>query len=342
MNGFTDYEKRQVIPHAERIVKELRYISTYDEEFIKAISGTGTDSTLKVRKKFEIWLRILDNILKSPINEPRAFPKQLKEQLFETNPICAICKQPILDIDDAEVDHIHCYSKGGATIPSNARLTHRFCNRQKGASEPAVITQIIPSQPILQNQEQNIKELQYVAQPLDNVNHPSIDRIQQPLPISHTSIKELQTQGSKNVQPSRKLFKAKITRTYGAVSRKHYYFPMLEYLFQHGPIKKNKQAYKIIEDQFKDEFTDIDTNNLEQDPSIRWKKNLDWAKHDLRDNGLLRNDIPSVWESTDAGKEFYLIVKDNPDRIETKKEGTRDIITFDNRDIRDIINFDKK
>ena len=41
-------------------------------------------------------------------------------------------KQSIHNIDDSEVDHIEHYWKGGKTVPENARLTHRYCNRQRG------------------------------------------------------------------------------------------------------------------------------------------------------------------------------------------------------------------
>ena len=37
----------------------------------------------------------------------------------------------ILDIDDAEVDHIVPFSQGGKTDISNAQLLHRHCNREK-------------------------------------------------------------------------------------------------------------------------------------------------------------------------------------------------------------------
>jgi hypothetical protein len=35
-------------------------------------------------------------------------------------------------VDDTEVDHIEHYWRGGKTIPENARLTHRYCNRVRG------------------------------------------------------------------------------------------------------------------------------------------------------------------------------------------------------------------
>ncbi|HET6494136.1 MAG TPA: HNH endonuclease [Thermoleophilia bacterium] len=39
-----------------------------------------------------------------------------------------MCGQQISDVDDAAVDHIEQYWRGGQTIPDNARLAHRHCN----------------------------------------------------------------------------------------------------------------------------------------------------------------------------------------------------------------------
>jgi len=138
MNGFTDYEKSQVIPYADSIREELFFLMAHEQKFIDAISGTGTDSTDKVRTKFRIWSDSLENLLGSPRHEPRGFTRELKRQLFQTNPVCAICNQNIVDLDDAEVDHIEFYWRGGATIPSNARLTHRYCNRKRGGGDMTI------------------------------------------------------------------------------------------------------------------------------------------------------------------------------------------------------------
>ena len=58
--------------------------------------------------------------------------RELKEKLFKENPTCKECSQRINNVDDSEVDHIQCYWKGNKTIPENAQLTHRYCNRKKG------------------------------------------------------------------------------------------------------------------------------------------------------------------------------------------------------------------
>lgn len=60
--------------------------------------------------------------------EARCFSLKLKEDLYRNDSTCAICNQKIQNIDDAAIDHIEQYWKGGKTIPENARLTHRYYN----------------------------------------------------------------------------------------------------------------------------------------------------------------------------------------------------------------------
>jgi 5-methylcytosine-specific restriction endonuclease McrA len=74
-------------------------------------------------------LRILD----ATDVEPRFFSYELRRQLFETSPVCGICSNQIHSFDDATVDHIYPWSKGGKTSPENAQLAHRLCNARKSA-----------------------------------------------------------------------------------------------------------------------------------------------------------------------------------------------------------------
>jgi 5-methylcytosine-specific restriction endonuclease McrA len=71
---------------------------------------------------------MVEGTLREHRPQPRCFSRTLKNALFEANPTCTICGQNIAEIDDAAVDHIEQYWRGGKTIPENARLTHRHCN----------------------------------------------------------------------------------------------------------------------------------------------------------------------------------------------------------------------
>jgi len=129
--GFTMYDENQIIPNSDAIREELLWMMTHKEDFINAISGSGTDSKEKTLTRFDKWLSALKEIVGIPVTEPRTFSYQYKKQLWESNSTCARCGQRIQIIDDAEVDHVEQYWRGGKTIPSNARLTHRYCNRSR-------------------------------------------------------------------------------------------------------------------------------------------------------------------------------------------------------------------
>jgi hypothetical protein len=132
MHGFTPlyYEKRNIIPYADVIREELLWLMTNDEDFIRSITLT-TDKKEHVQIHFRKWLDSLEKIVGNNRAEPRTFTLNFKRQLYENNPTCSICGNKIQLLDDAEVDHIDFYWEGGKTIPSNARLVHRYCNRAR-------------------------------------------------------------------------------------------------------------------------------------------------------------------------------------------------------------------
>ncbi len=134
MYWFTIYEKNKIIPYMDLIREELINLEVHNKTFIDSLTGSGTTSKNKVFAKFEIWGETLKGILGYPQNEPRCFSHKLKKDLWENDPTCKLCGQQILSIDDSEIDHITCYWKGGKTIPQNARLTHRYCNRARGGN----------------------------------------------------------------------------------------------------------------------------------------------------------------------------------------------------------------
>jgi hypothetical protein len=138
MYGFARYDQNQVMPYKDAIKEELTWLMNNDE-FLDVITGAGTDSKKKLEKKFDIWLSSLKIILGYPEKESRHFSWEFKNRLWEKNPVCSICGQRIEQLDDSEIDHIEFYWRGGKTIPDNARLTHRFCNRSRKKSESGII-----------------------------------------------------------------------------------------------------------------------------------------------------------------------------------------------------------
>lgn len=135
MNGFTRYEQNQIMPYKDALKEELFWLMTDHKGFIESITGAGTDNKTKLDKKYRIWLESLEKTIGFPTTEPRRFSWELKYQLYNSTPVCSICHQKIESVDDSEVDHIEFYWRGGKTIPENARLAHRFCNRSRKITE---------------------------------------------------------------------------------------------------------------------------------------------------------------------------------------------------------------
>ncbi len=131
---FSFYEKQQIVPVADRIREEFLDVMTNDRTFVEYVTSTG-DKKDRVVYRAETWKRRVDELIKDHPVQPRTFSWALKKQLFEANSECQLCHQRIVEIDDAEVDHIDHYWRGGKTIPDNARLVHRFCNRQRGGRD---------------------------------------------------------------------------------------------------------------------------------------------------------------------------------------------------------------
>lgn len=129
--GLAFYEKRQIIPVADAIREEFIDLMESDPVFVDFI-GRATDNHQRVRYRAEAWLKRLADVITVPDGEIRQFSRKLKDDLFAKDPSCAICGQRVPTADDAEIDHVAHYWRGGATIPENARLTHRHCNRSRG------------------------------------------------------------------------------------------------------------------------------------------------------------------------------------------------------------------
>ena len=132
--SFALFEKRQIVAAADAVREEFLDLLAHDGFFVDCI-GRSTDNNQRLRYRAKTWLTRLRATLTVPSNERRAFSRQLKDDLHRADPSCAICHQRIPSADDAEMDHVIHYWRGGATIAENARLTHRFCNRVRGGRE---------------------------------------------------------------------------------------------------------------------------------------------------------------------------------------------------------------
>ena len=127
MYSFAKEDKNTVYRHLDSIREAFIHLMTDDQDFIRAIE-ISTSGIPAVRTRFDKFRLTLQEIVGIAQREPRCFSLKLKQELFDTNPTCALCGHQIQSIDDAAVDHIKQYWTGGQTIPENARLTHRYCN----------------------------------------------------------------------------------------------------------------------------------------------------------------------------------------------------------------------
>jgi hypothetical protein len=127
MNQFATANKNSVMANLDAVREALIVLMTEDQDFIDSIE-LSTSSVKAVTTRFDKWRKALDAVLATVVKQPRCFSRALKQELYESNPMCGICSQHIADVDDAAVDHIEMYWLGGKTIPENARLAHRYCN----------------------------------------------------------------------------------------------------------------------------------------------------------------------------------------------------------------------
>ncbi|MGB5107874.1 MAG: DUF262 domain-containing protein [Candidatus Zixiibacteriota bacterium] len=142
MYTFAREDKNKVMQNLDSVREALIYLMTTDQKFIDAIE-LGTSGTQSVVVRFDSWRQTLQHVIGINRKEPRSFSMSIKHQLFDSDCICAICGQQVSLIDDAEIDHTEQYWRGGQTIPENARLTHRYCNRARSRHDGERDTTIV-------------------------------------------------------------------------------------------------------------------------------------------------------------------------------------------------------
>jgi hypothetical protein len=127
MGVFHDKDKNQVYAALDSLREAIVDLMATNRRFNDAIQ-LSTSSVDNVKLRFDIIRQTVEGVLRDHVVQPRCFTRALKQELFDKNPTCQICHQTIQQLDDAAVDHIEQYWRGGKTIPENARLAHRYCN----------------------------------------------------------------------------------------------------------------------------------------------------------------------------------------------------------------------
>lgn len=131
---FSREDKNKVVRNSDAIREALIYLMTHDLDFIDSIE-LSTSRLQAVRIRFRKLEDIMENILGIAQKEDRCFSYKIKEEFFNNDSTCSICGQKIQNIDDSAMDHKEQYWAGGQTIPSNARLTHKYCNLARPRKE---------------------------------------------------------------------------------------------------------------------------------------------------------------------------------------------------------------
>lgn len=133
--SLSQYDSAQIATRSDAIFEEYLDILN-DQRWIDAISKATGDAA-NIKYAFETWYTRLDRLMESTegLDKRRIFTKQLKEELFSQSKKCSICGNEIRLLNDAAVDHVDQYWRGGKTIPNNARLVHRSCNSARTRAE---------------------------------------------------------------------------------------------------------------------------------------------------------------------------------------------------------------
>jgi hypothetical protein len=127
--SFTNYDLGALTRAADSIYEEYLDLLATDPQWADSVTKSTGDFP-RIEYGFEVWNNRLRELMKSyPADDvQRGFSKTLKRELWENDKTCMLCGNEITTLNDAAVDHIQHYWRGGKTISENARLAHRYCN----------------------------------------------------------------------------------------------------------------------------------------------------------------------------------------------------------------------
>lgn len=129
---FSFFNSHDLMAHADEIRKSIEDLKLNNDQY-REDTYVATGSRKRVLGRIITVYNLLTKTTGSygSDDSSRFFSDSVKKELFHPGYICSWCNNEILDIDDAEVDHIVPFSQGGKTDISNAQLLHRHCNREK-------------------------------------------------------------------------------------------------------------------------------------------------------------------------------------------------------------------
>lgn len=128
---FSFFSNHDLMAHADEIRNAINNLKQYDDEYRENTYAATRSKNRVIGRIVKVYNLLKDIVGNYGNNESRFFQDNIKKELFYDGYICSYCGNEILSIDDAEVDHIIPYSRGGRTDLSNVQLLHRHCNREK-------------------------------------------------------------------------------------------------------------------------------------------------------------------------------------------------------------------
>jgi hypothetical protein len=128
------------VQKAAEQIRELFLFLLLTDTGIQGAISKATGSVVQTKIRWTKFRDLVDSIMNDTTIEPRFFDFEFRKKLFEKSAVCQLCGNEIHSLDDSTVDHIHPWSKGGKTIPSNGQLAHRGCNAGKNATTPETET----------------------------------------------------------------------------------------------------------------------------------------------------------------------------------------------------------
>ena len=134
--GFSRFNNHDIMAHSDEIRQEIKEMKMNDPEYQDyTYAATGSKGRVigRIMKVYDLLSKIIGK--KGDYGVKRIYPKETKEELWHEGYICSYCGNRILNIDDAEVDHIEAFVSGGETDKENVQLLHRHCNREKYAND---------------------------------------------------------------------------------------------------------------------------------------------------------------------------------------------------------------
>ena len=123
--------KHYIITNPKKLGDDLLvFIQDAPEEYKESVLGAIRQKTKREKRVRMLQDVILGHSMK--LDEKRTFSESLKQKFWRRHShVCQICKKKISQYQNATLDHIVAWAKGGKTKESNAQLAHKRCNQKK-------------------------------------------------------------------------------------------------------------------------------------------------------------------------------------------------------------------